>query len=87
MGPEARVESRCCALARQAGGLAIKLSSIAGLPDRFFVLENWMFVAEFKSRTGRLRRRQSTVRRKIESLGHTVYVIRTVAEFRELTGL
>lgn len=88
MGPEARLESRCCALARQAGMLAIKLHGV-GLPDRLFVTPRTgacVFV-EFKAPTGALRPAQKRMRLKFFRANQYVWVIRSVDVFKKAVYL
>ena len=84
MGPEARLESRCCALAQQAGYMPIKLHGV-GLPDRLFITKEWQecIFVEFKAPKGRLSPAQKTMHRRFKKLRHYVYTVRSVDEFKK----
>lgn len=89
MGSEASLETACCAIASRAGAYPIKLAaSIAGLPDRLFVLPHGgVWFVEFKTKQGRLSPRQHYVAWRLEQLGHAVTVINSREVFKSMLDM
>ena len=77
MGPESRLEARCCTLARSLGCHPIKLGGfVVGLPDRLFLLpggRTWL--VEFKRPGGPVSPAQKHQFIELTELGHPVSVI------------
>jgi hypothetical protein len=83
---ERALEAACRGYARQRGCFSCKLwPTMAGLPDRlFFCPGGRLLIVEFKTRRGRLSPAQRSLHLKFAAVGWTVYVIRTLAEFKTL---
>ena len=86
MGPEARLESRCRALAARHGLPLLKLApDPVGLPDRLLLFPTGKVrFIEFKALGGRLSPRQRYVHRWLAARGHPVAVIRGTSDFKKL---
>lgn len=83
---ERALEAACRGYARQRGALSFKLwPTMAGLPDRMFLLPGGrcLFI-EFKTPRGQVSPVQRLRHRQFAAVGWTVYVIRTLAEFKAL---
>jgi hypothetical protein len=83
---ERSLEAACRRYARQRGCLSCKLwPVVAGLPDRLILCPGGraLFV-EFKTPSGRVSPAQRLCHRQFAAVGFTVYVIRTLAEFKSL---
>ena len=81
---ESSVEGECCRIARRAGFIPIKLYG-AGLPDRLFVCPIRSVYIEFKRpKKGTLRMKQRTVHKKFLALGHVVYTVTSITQFKKI---
>ena len=85
MPAERDISSATVAYCRKRGGMAIKLTSQAGLPDYLILMprDEFCFV-EFKTRSGKLSRVQRAAIRSIRGLTPRVVVVRTKADGRRL---
>ena len=80
---EASVEGACCKYARRVGVSPVKLAVEPGMPDRLFLLPGGVaWLVEFKTRTGRLSKKQQWCFAALEAFGHSVSVIRSTTDFR-----
>lgn len=81
-------ENRCVARLEAEGGQALKLVllGLRGFPDRTCLLNGRVAFVEIKrtDRTGVLARQQAHWRRVLTSLGFTVFVVESDAEFGEV---
>lgn len=83
MGPEARVEARCCVLALRWGCRPVKLGGfVVGLPDRAILLPGGgVWLVEFKSLGGSVSARQKHLFLELAKIGHPVSIVRTADSF------
>lgn len=79
---EKEIEKACCKKVKELGGLAIKLGSYNGIPDRMFLLPGAkIFFVEFKRPGGRVRKLQYWWRNQLLRLGFSSYIIDNVEDF------
>jgi hypothetical protein len=86
--PETLIEHHLVEVVKfRLGGLCIKLTSPGrrGVPDRLCLLPNGLyFFVEVKREDGRLSKLQEITFKKFLSLGHPVYVVRSIEEVEKL---
>lgn len=85
MGPERKVEALLGKLAKERGGMSLKMVPlVAGIPDRLVVLPGGQtFFVELKSPTGRLRPIQVVTHERLAEIGHPVVVLSSQEAVRE----
>lgn len=85
MGPERKIEALLGRLAKECGGISIKLvPTVAGLPDRLVLLPGGGFhLVELKSPVGRLRPIQVVTHERLAEMGHPVVVLNSETSVRE----
>lgn len=59
-----------------------KSGMLSGAPDLVVALKQRVVFLEMKSPTGRCSAEQKAVHKKLEALGHEIYVVRSLAAFR-----
>lgn len=87
VGKEAQIERKLVAAVRSTGGMCLKWSSpgTAGVPDRICLMpDGRVLFVEVKTPTGRLSSVQVAMHRRMSAIGHSVAVVRSVAEINEL---
>lgn len=86
MGPERRLEARCCAYAKGRGCWALKLwPSVAGLPDRLVLTPGGRVrFVEFKTPGGRTSPIQRRVFALLDKMGFHVRVIDNFDGFKAM---
>jgi hypothetical protein len=75
---ESHIEKHYCQQVKALGGMAIKLTSMIGLPDRLIILKDEIFFVEFKAPGKTPRKIQQYVITKLRNLGATVHVIDSI---------
>jgi hypothetical protein len=67
-------------------GICIKMdpNRTVGIPDRLCILPGAMFFVELKTPTGRVRKTQTPMIKRLTDLGHTVHILRTKSEIDSL---
>lgn len=82
---ESKQEGKLQTAVRKAGGIALKNTGYAGIPDRLLVLPNGKIVwVEMKAPNGRLSKIQKTIIKQLRELGHDVRVVSNMQETEEL---
>lgn len=82
---ERDIEREFCRRVTQRGGLAFKFtSSVAGVPDRIVVLGGDVFFVELKRPTGKLRKLQRAMIRKLRAAGAEVHVVKTMNQIKDI---
>ena len=83
---ESAIEKAACLYAKSVGMLPYKFtSSRSGVPDRFFLTKDGgIFFIEFKQPNGRLSKLQENEIRIIHKHGHSVYVVDSVEQGKEI---
>lgn len=86
---EKEIERRCCKLAEQRGMIPLKVVSPnrAGVPDRLFVAQHASIWVEFKKEGGKLSPIQKRTIEDFGKLGHAVFVVYSVEEFKKILEL
>jgi len=87
---EKEIERRCCKMAEQKGWIPLKLTcpNRIGVPDRVFVAPKGATVwVEFKKDGGRLSPVQKRTIAEFTELGHAVFVIFNVEQFKKILHL
>ena len=84
---ESAIEQAICRYAKSVGILQFKFTSPnrAGVPDRIFLLpDRKVIFMEMKTPKGRLSRLQENEIRIIHKYGHSVYVVDSVEQGKEI---
>jgi hypothetical protein len=82
---EKDIEQEFCRRVTKRGGLALKfISSVAGVPDRIVVLGGDVFFVELKRPTGKLRKLQKAMIRKLRAAGAEVHVVKTMNHIKDI---
>lgn len=82
---EREIESKFCEHVARRGGLALKFtSSISGVPDRIVILNGEVFFVELKRPSGKTRKLQNAMIRKMRAAGATVYVVKTINQIKDI---
>ena len=84
---ESAIEQAICRYAKSVGILQFKFTSPnrAGVPDRIFLLpDRRVIFMEMKTPKGRLSRLQENEIRIIHKYGHSVYVVDSVEQGKEI---
>lgn len=90
---ESPLQEECIAYAKSKGWwtlwsrMDLRTTTPLGTPDLIvFADRGRVFIVEAKTRKGKLRPAQLGVKIRLESLGHTVHVVRSLREFVEATS-
>lgn len=84
---ERTIERKLRQKTEAAGGLALKMNGVVGIPDRILLLPGGRVAfAETKTADGRLTERQKFMQRRLGALGFTAEVIRDDAGIETLLG-
>lgn len=82
---EKDIEQEFCRRVTKRGGMALKFtSSVAGVPDRIVVLGGDVFFVELKRPTGKLRKLQRAMIRKLRAAGAEVHVVKTMNQIKDI---
>lgn len=82
---ERDVEKAFCKRVKQRGGLVFKFTSaVSGVPDRVVILGGDTFFVELKRPSGKVRKLQKAMIRKMREAGAEVYVIRSIKQIEEV---
>lgn len=88
MFSEIALEQSCVKLAKEAKCLLLKIQGTRGYPDRLLIPNKGPLVlVELKDPLGKLSPMQEVIFATLEAMGHRVFVIRSVEEFRALLRL
>jgi hypothetical protein len=83
---ESEIEKDYCNQVKKMKGLAIKLTSMAGLPDRLIIIPNDIYFVEFQAPGEKPRPLQQFVINKLRSLGAKVYVIDSFTQLPNISS-
>lgn len=82
---EREIEREFCAHVARRGGLALKFtSSVSGVPDRIVILKGEVFFVELKRPSGKTRKLQDAMIRKMRAAGATVYIVKTMNNIKDI---